>query len=209
MIIGSCLINILTLHLQSPLFVFPYFIESLVTLAQLLHRIETPKKANFDQSRIPFSKRKKEFSLKFLQVSVPFHSKEHLKHASSLILSDLQSLGISFDSKDLLIPVYSTNNGEDLRRVKAEDNLTALLVHLQTVEHVDWLKATQSITSTTSSTSRVTHIVDFGPGLTSGIGSLCARNMEGRGIQVILADCFKTNHASTSDKSVLFDSQMV
>jgi len=48
--------------------------ESLHSLSVLLNEKETRKDDNLDQSRVPFSKRKKEFRLVYLPVSVPFHS---------------------------------------------------------------------------------------------------------------------------------------
>lgn len=48
--------------------------ESLHTLSMLLNEKETRKEDSLDQSRIPHSKRKHEFRLVYLPVSVPFHS---------------------------------------------------------------------------------------------------------------------------------------
>lgn len=172
--------------------------ESLHTLAMLLHRTETPKHQKLDQSRVPFSKRKKEFTLKYLDVSVPFHSKIHLQTAVPLVLEDLQtSKDIDFKASDLQVPVYCTSQGKDL---KTSSNLVEELVNLICVEYVDWIKAT----SKASLTEGVTHIIDFGPGQTSGIGTLTARNIEGSGVQVILGGSFQSVGPSIVDKSVLF-----
>jgi len=51
---------------------------------------------------------------------------------------------------------------------------------------IDWLGATEKA----KPAHGVSHIVDFGPGGTRGIGSVCARNVEGMGVQVILASSF-------------------
>lgn len=172
--------------------------ESLHTLVTLLHRTEAPKHLNLDQSRVPFSKRKKEFSIKYLNVSVPFHSKQHLQLAVPLILRDFEGLGgINFQGSKLLIPVYSTKDGSDLRK---DAHLTETLVSLLCTEHVDWIQATAKA----SLEEGVTHIIDFGPGETAGIGTVTGRNCEGSGVQVLLAGSFKGVNQAILDKSILF-----
>lgn len=150
--------------------------------------IETPKAKGEDQSRIPFTKRKKEFSLKYLSVTVPFHSKHLLTKSLDLIASDIEAESINFDVSKLQFPgmisslftylaVYSTADGSDLRKTT---HLTAELIRLQCVEYVNWIKTTEHA----SLRNGVTHIIDFGPGQTAGIGSLTSRNIEGSGVQV-------------------------
>jgi len=70
--------------------------------------------------------------------------------------------------------------------------LLADLVRLQCTEHVHWPKAIAAA----SPEYGVTHLIDWGPGGFSGIGSVCKRNMEGCGVQVIF---------SSTEKNILLD----
>eukprot|EP00002_Diphylleia_rotans_P033397 TRINITY_DN709_c0_g1_i3.p1 TRINITY_DN709_c0_g1~~TRINITY_DN709_c0_g1_i3.p1 ORF type:complete len:4344 (-),score=1082.54 TRINITY_DN709_c0_g1_i3:153-13184(-) len=173
--------------------------ESLHMLAVLLRQKEAPMNVEIDQSRIPFSKRKKPFALKYLDVSAPFHATSLLAQVPAAIMEDLTREGIVFDNKDLTIPVYSTKDGSDLR---SATDLTSSLVNLQVVEPVDFVKCTSAITAEAG----FTHIIDFGPGEASGAGSILARNLEGAGLQIILAGSFNPgSRPIVSDKSALFE----
>jgi hypothetical protein len=68
--------------------------------------------------------------------------------------------------------------GEDLRFTK---NLTRSLCDQICTQPVNWEKATLL--------ENVTHLIDFGPGGSSGIGGLTHKNKEGTGLQVIVAGC--------------------
>lgn len=54
----------------------------------------------------------------------------------------------------------------------------------------------------------LTHIIDFGPGGTSGIGGLTHRNKEGTGVQIILAGAAEGNNKELSYKADLFDADI-
>lgn len=54
----------------------------------------------------------------------------------------------------------------------------------------------------------MTHIIDFGPGGTSGIGGLTYRNKEGTGIEVILADSLEGTNKDLSYKADLFNADI-
>jgi fatty acid synthase subunit alpha len=169
--------------------------ESLHALVTRLHRTESVKTAALEQSRVPYSKRKKEFSAKYLRASVPFHS-QHLTSAVKLLTNDMKTLGIEFSAKNLVVPVYSTLNGEDLR---AHSNLTETLIQLQCTAHVDWTAVLKNVIG------KVTHVIDWGPGLESGIGNTTQRELEGYGIQIVLAGAVQSRNRALADKSVLFD----
>lgn len=79
--------------------------------------------------------------------------------------------------------------GEDLRGSK---NLLSDIIKLQCVEHVNWPKALLAA----AVEHGITHIIDWGPGGSSGIGSVCKRNLEGSGVQVIFA---------STEKNILLD----
>jgi len=80
----------------------------------LLHKLRTLLLAlqadpNQSQSRIPYSKRKPDFAMSFLPVSVPFHC-PILAPAVELIAQDALRLGLTFSAKDLLVPVFATDD---------------------------------------------------------------------------------------------------
>jgi len=67
--------------------------------------------------------------------------------------------------------------GTDLREVKT--SLTKSLCDQIFTLPIHWDKATNF-------PEIATHAIDFGPGGLSGIGSLTARNLDGRGVRVII-----------------------
>lgn len=189
--------------------------ESLHSLATLLRSTCSRQQDGLDQSRIPFSRRKKEYSLLYLSVSVPFHS-HHLQDAVPLVLADAERLGIAqlISAEKLLIPVYSpatgmvstakkgeedspiSLTGEDLRSSK---NLLSDIIKLQCVEHVNWPKAVLAAVE-----NGITHVIDWGPGGPSGIGSVCRRNLEGSGVQVIFAATEKNTLLNCRSEAIPF-----
>jgi fatty acid synthase subunit beta len=68
--------------------------------------------------------------------------------------------------------------GSDLRDLKT--SITRSLCDQIFVQPIHWTKATEFPES-------ATHAIDFGPGGMSGIGPLTARNLDGRGVRVIVA----------------------
>ncbi|KAJ3124388.1 3-oxoacyl-[acyl-carrier-protein] synthase [Nowakowskiella sp. JEL0407] len=146
-----------------------------------------------DQSRIPFSQRKIRFSSRFLPVAVPFHC-DYLKNVPAQLEEDIKTNGLNFDVNKMKIPVYNTNTGEDLRKC---ERLTISLVEQICNQAVHWETATKM--------EGTTHVLDFGPGGSSGIGGLTYRNKEGAGVQVILAGAFDAAN-DLLDKTAIFDS---
>jgi fatty acid synthase subunit beta len=67
-------------------------------------------------------------------------------------------------------------------------------------QHVHWELAIAS--------KELTHIVDFGPGGTSGIGGLTYRNKEGTGVQIVLAGALEGANRDLSYKADLFDADI-
>lgn len=67
-------------------------------------------------------------------------------------------------------------------------------------QHVHWESAI--------ATKNLTHIIDFGPGGTSGIGGLTYRNKEGTGVQILLAGALEGSNRDLSYKADLFDSDI-
>lgn len=147
--------------------------QSLYGLNLALRKSKAPSGLN--QARTPHSQRKLRISNRFLPITAPFHS-HLLEDAASIIVEDIENEGVSFDPKDLAIPVYDTFDGSDFR-----NNTTGIVkrvVELITHIPVNWEKATNF---------KSTHIIDFGPGGVSGLGLLTHRNKEGTGVRVIIA----------------------
>ncbi|KAJ3188792.1 3-oxoacyl-[acyl-carrier-protein] synthase [Gaertneriomyces sp. JEL0708] len=168
--------------------------QSLYGLNVSLRKLKA--EAGQDQSRVPFSQRKVHFSSRFLPVAVPFHS-QYLKNVPNALEKDIATHNLHFDAKKMTVPVFHTHTGEDLRAVQ---DVTQSLVEQICLQTVHWQKAT--------SHPHITHVLDFGPGGSSGVGFLTHRNKEGTGLQVILAGTFDNVPAELLDRSSLFDSDV-
>ncbi|CAI4590099.1 BCE_3a_G0032390.mRNA.1.CDS.1 [Saccharomyces cerevisiae] len=153
--------------------------QSLYGLNLTLRKAKAP--SGLDQSRIPFSERKLKFSNRFLPVASPFHS-HLLVPASDLINKDLVKNNVSFNAKDIQIPVYDTFDGSDLRVLSGSisERIVDCIIRLP----VKWETTTQF---------KATHILDFGPGGASGLGVLTHRNKDGTGVRVIVAGTLDIN----------------
>ncbi|KZW02887.1 fatty acid synthase [Exidia glandulosa HHB12029] len=148
--------------------------RALFGLVTALRKIKAP--SGLDQSKIPFSQRKAVFSIRYLVVGVPYHS-EYLKGASDKVCEiDLAGEEL-WTPSELGISVLHTEDGSDLRDVAT--SLTRSLCDQIFTMPIHWTKAT-------AFPENATHAVDFGPGALSGIGSLTARNWEGRGIRTLV-----------------------
>lgn len=118
--------------------------------------------------------------MRFLPIGVPYHS-HLLAGCTARALAALRAEEAShWTPSDLTFAVYNTHDGTDLRDVKTNLELFSSLFSQVFSEQIYWSeKATQFPSS-------ATHVIDFGTGGASGIGSLCIRNWEGRGIRTIL-----------------------
>ena len=145
-----------------------------------------------DQTRIPFSKQKPRFNNRFLPITAPFHSK-YLAEVSEVVIKDLEDIVLS--SASLRLPVFRTESGEDLRKLD-NTNIVPLLVRMIVEAPVDWRKATDF--------SGATHILDFGPGGTSGVGNLTHRAKDGAGVKVILATALRGENPEVGSKSEIY-----
>ena len=166
---------------------------SLVSFNNQIRRLKAAEGA--DQGRIPFGERKLEFSSRFLPITVPFHS-SYLETAQPLVEDDLKRHKISLKSSNLKIPVYHTNTGQDLQDAELGDLLPELGRSVMT-KMVDWPRATTF--------PGATHIIDFGPGGTSGVGTLLQRSKEGTGVHVILGGTLSGSNALVGYKADLFE----
>ena len=132
--------------------------QSLYGLNLTLRKAKAP--AGLDQARIPHSERKLKFFNRFLPIASPFHS-HLLEPANEFIKQDLLDAGVEFKQADLKIPVYDTFDGKDLRAYQGSvaERITLCITKLP----VNWETTTQF---------KATHILDFGPGGSSGLGVL-------------------------------------
>ncbi|KAJ3030349.1 UNVERIFIED_CONTAM: hypothetical protein HDU68_009383 [Siphonaria sp. JEL0065] len=134
---------------------------------------------------------------RYLPVAVPFHS-HYLKNVVARVKAEIGTFNLRFHSNDLKIPVYHIMTGDDL--VSAGDRLTESLIEQICVLPVDWIAAAANI--------KTSHLLDFGSGGASGIGSLTARNSRGGDIKVVLASCLECSEGFL-DKSSLFDHELL
>ncbi|KAJ5600622.1 Fatty acid synthase subunit beta [Penicillium hetheringtonii] len=164
---------------------------SLYGLNLRLRKVKAP--TGLDQNRVPFTERKVRFVNRFLPITAPFHS-QYLTSAYDRILEDLEDVEIP--AKSLVIPVFHTKSGNDLREL-GEESAVPALVRMITHDPVNWEQATVF--------PGATHIVDFGPGGISGLGVLTNRNKDGTGVRVILAGEMDGTNAEVGYKPELFD----
>ncbi|KAF8525925.1 hypothetical protein BU17DRAFT_74311 [Hysterangium stoloniferum] len=163
-----------SLHNGPKAFVVTGPARALYGLVTSLRKIRAP--SGLDQSKVPFSQRKAVFSVRFLVVNVPYHS-VYLKDATDKLTQEDLGAEELWLASDLAIPVYNTDNGSDMRSMTG--SITRSLSEQIFTQPIHWSEATRFPSS-------ATHVVDFGPGGLSGIGGLTARNLEGRGVRVII-----------------------
>ncbi|PLW42844.1 hypothetical protein PCANC_06854 [Puccinia coronata f. sp. avenae] len=156
------------------------------TLAGLVSVLRKSKaEPGRDQSRIPFSKRLPVFSMRFLPIAVPFHS-HHLQGCTSRMMCPVADGGVGQEEQawweahkaSLGCSVFNTETGDDMRAEK-RGFLESLADQIFT-RPIKWTQACAFPDDTT-------HIIDFGLGALSGIGSLVARNTEGKGQRIVFA----------------------
>ncbi|POV99582.1 hypothetical protein PSHT_13446 [Puccinia striiformis] len=156
------------------------------TLAGLVSLLKKSKAdPSRDQSKIPFRKRLPAFSMRFLPIGVPYHS-HHLQGCTSRVMQPVTEGGIGIEEQawweahksSLGCPVFHTETGADLR-TQSSGLLESLAEQIFTCP-VQWSRACAFPQDTT-------HIIDFGLGTLAGIGSLVARNIEGKGHRIVFA----------------------
>lgn len=115
-------------------------------------------------------------AMRYLPISIPCHS-PLLDGALPLIEADLQD--VSFPAGGLRLTVNLMSSGSSIgSSLSPEDDLVSILIRSITSDPVEW----PSIEF-----AGATHIIDFGPGSTSGIGTLTQGNIAGAGRRVITA----------------------
>jgi hypothetical protein len=117
--------------------------------------------------------------MRFLPINVPYHS-HLLSGATEKAVAAISSDASFWSPSSLTYAVYNTEDGSDLRKLSSgQELLTSIFTQIFT-SPIHWS------TKATNFPLSATHALDFGTGGASGIGSLCARNWEGRGIRAIM-----------------------
>ncbi|PWN49501.1 hypothetical protein IE53DRAFT_363101 [Violaceomyces palustris] len=150
--------------------------RSLIGLVQSLRAVRAEPGA--DQSKIPFSSRKAVFRMNFLPVGVPFHSSYLEGATEKMIKEDYGGAADLWEGADLAVPVFNTEDGSDMRSYP-KGTIVSSIADQIFVKPIRWTKATDL-------PKTATHLIDFGTGGLSGIGGLTARNLEGRGVRVLI-----------------------
>ncbi|KAI1613405.1 fatty acid synthase subunit beta dehydratase [Exophiala viscosa] len=163
---------------------------SLCALAAHLRKVKAPP--GLEQAKIAYSSRKPEFSIRFLPITAPFHSL-HLGDAVTIATKELRNVAIK--PSDLHTPVYHSETGDDLRKSGLE-NIVPALIRMILIEQDDWPLSTKCPSAS--------HVLDFGPGGTSGVGALLHRNKEGTGVRVILASTLEGISSELGFRSEIF-----
>ncbi|KAM7196695.1 fatty acid synthase [Rhypophila sp. PSN 637] len=162
--------------------------RTLAALVQNIRAISAPAADAGSQGRVPFSQRKPTPSMRFLPISVPCHC-ALLNAAVPLIEADLQNLGVSIGADELKVTVNQLTSAQLEEQTNKKD-IVPLLVRLITIQPVNWVS--ENIDCFEIDNNKVTHIIDFGPGLNSGVGSLTHKNLLGRGLRVLIAGKLST-----------------
>ncbi|KAM0205669.1 hypothetical protein ACHAQD_009961 [Fusarium lateritium] len=134
----------------------------------------------------------------FLNVSVPFHT-HWLNEAVPLIQNDLKHFPMS--SSSMAIPVFSTENGQDIRSQSSQGMLGLDLVSLVVSQGLDWVSATSHIYPKATLEGEQQTVLDFGPGGVHGISSISS----GGASRIILAGTLSGKKAGVGYKRDLFE----
>ncbi|KAL4066936.1 hypothetical protein J3A83DRAFT_4165578 [Scleroderma citrinum] len=148
--------------------------RSLYGLVTNLRKIRAAN--GLDQSKVAYSQRKSVFGVRFLVVNAPYHSSYMSGATDKLCNEDLKGEEL-WTADELGIPVFNTEDGSDMRELSS--SITRSLCNQIFTSPIHWDIAT-------GFPETATHIIDFGPGGVNGIGPLTARNLEGRGVRVII-----------------------
>ncbi|RDK41573.1 beta subunit of fatty acid synthase [Aspergillus phoenicis ATCC 13157] len=163
---------------------------SLYGLSRHLRGLKPPNTSR--EAQIPASKRKPKIEHRFLPITAPFHS-IYLDRVVSLVIKDLGDINIT--GNQLRIPLYATTDGHDMRSHGAS-NLIGDIVSMIAREPVHWENATIL--------PNATHIIDFGPGGSAGVGAVTMHNKAGQGVRLILGGSMKHSE-EYGNKAELFN----
>ncbi|KAK1144935.1 putative PKS/NRPS-like protein biosynthetic cluster [Aspergillus melleus] len=150
------------------------------SLVYLENHLRESSSSDNDQSRIPFSSRRPSIQYSFLPISTPFHT-PYLRAAADSLKSRFSNRPIF--PHQLLIPVYHTQTGQDLREIDAD--VLHVAFDAITRELCDWPTALAGATTPThGSFQLLSHIIVLDRG---GLAPLVKRVKDGQGIRIIQA----------------------
>ncbi|KAF9768849.1 hypothetical protein IL306_013809 [Fusarium sp. DS 682] len=135
----------------------------------------------------------------FLEVSVPFHT-SWLKAAVPMIQNDLNDVWLHSSHTEAKIPVFNTENGQDLSQEKSS-NMLHELVELVVSRGLDWGKTTAHLHPQPALRTGSPVVLDFGPGGVHGISSLSSSLS---GSRIILAGTLGAKKTDVGYKGELF-----
>ncbi|KAJ1796382.1 fatty acid synthase alpha subunit Lsd1, partial [Coemansia sp. RSA 2399] len=138
---------------------------------------------NDDQTKVPFNKRRPVITTNYLKITAPYHC-VLLQPSIGPMCEIAREKQWELDSAAMQLPVRALDDGHDIR---SQLELTKYLLESLCVLQVNWPRAVDP--------RGTTHIVDFGPGGTTGFGYLAYRNIEGSGIPVICVGALAANAA--------------
>ncbi|KAE8356277.1 acyl transferase domain-containing protein [Aspergillus coremiiformis] len=148
--------------------------SSLVRLESYLGDISV---SDTDQSRVPFSSRSPCLQWGFMPISTPFHT-PYLRPAADSLKKRFADCRIL--SQQLIIPVYHTRTGRDLRDLNG--NVFHLAFDAIAHEICDWPTVMACAPEIHARRPPLSHIVVFDRG---GLSSLVKKVKEGQGVRVI------------------------
>jgi len=151
------------------------------------------KPASERQSKIPFSQRKPNIAHRFLPITAPFHS-SYLSEVAAAVYEDVKSIRIL--GNDLHIPVFSTEDGTDLRH-RGSSDIVHEIISMITEVKLSWPSAT--------SWDDATHVINFGPGGISGVKPAVKRNKYGTSVRTIIATRNDGTSRAVGYKSEIFN----
>ncbi|KAG2421340.1 hypothetical protein HFD88_005314 [Aspergillus terreus] len=174
-------------------------VDSLVHLDSYLASI----KGADDQSKIPFSQRKPSIHHVFLPISTPFHT-PYLKKAAEVTKTRFAGRRIS--PGQLMIPVYHTSTGRDLRELGSDENLLDVAIDAIAHETCDWTIALENLTQCRDRPCGISHVLVFDRG---GLGSLVKKMTEGLGIRIIQGADLDSHDAEIGTMQDLFSPRLL
>jgi fatty acid synthase subunit beta len=165
-------------------------VASLLHLESYLANISSK---DHDQTRIPFGSRKPCIQRSFLPVSTPFHT-PYLIIAAERVKAHFADRPIYSDQ--LMVPVYHTETGLDLR--EQPGNVLALAIDAIASAQCDW--------PSTLASFQGTHIFVFDRG---GLALLTKKVREGRGVRVLQAGDLDSKDSEMGTMCDLFSPRLL
>ncbi|KAJ2842305.1 hypothetical protein GGI22_007594, partial [Coemansia erecta] len=133
-------------------------LSSVANFVSFLH--SQSAQPNEDQTRVPFNKRRPVITTNYLKITVPFHC-ILLQPSIGPMCEIAREKQWELDPAAMQLPVRALDGGQDIRR---QTDLTRYVLESVCVLQVNWPRAVDP--------RGTTHIVDFGPGGTTGFGYL-------------------------------------